>query len=186
MTDGPSATRRGPVRRVFSRLSTVHGDMAETLAALRGRETDAPLRMGGTVELGSPLVQFSAFFRVSPSRVAYCRLSSGRVMGGLLIMTKIRHSLWGAACCMLLAGAISVGVPPPATGQEPLDQERAGRHGNLAQRWADAWNSHDACGSERARPGAVPLRARDREDITSTVIKRTATVSLWPINGRQV
>ena len=25
-------------------------------------------------------------------------------------MTKIRHSLWAAGCCMLVAGAISVGV----------------------------------------------------------------------------
>ena len=57
-------------------------------------------------------------------------------------MTKIRHSLWAAACCMLVAGAISVGVPWSASGQE--QPERGGGHSNLAQRWADAWNSHDA------------------------------------------
>jgi steroid delta-isomerase-like uncharacterized protein len=43
---------------------------------------------------------------------------------------------------MLLAGAISVGVPRFASGQQ--QQENGGQHGNLARRWADAWNSHDA------------------------------------------
>ena len=31
-------------------------------------------------------------------------------------MTKIRHSLWAAGCCMLVAGAISVGVAASTAG----------------------------------------------------------------------
>jgi steroid delta-isomerase-like uncharacterized protein len=64
---------------------------------------------------------------------------------------------------MLLAGAISVGVPRFASGQE--QHEHGGRHGDLALRWADAWNSHDA-------DAVAALFARDGffEDVTFGVV----------------
>jgi steroid delta-isomerase-like uncharacterized protein len=39
---------------------------------------------------------------------------------------------------MIFALATSAGAAPVAD-----EQDRGGRHGNLAQRWADAWNSHN-------------------------------------------
>jgi steroid delta-isomerase-like uncharacterized protein len=42
---------------------------------------------------------------------------------------------------MILALAPSAGL---AHADDPQDQDRVGAHNNLAQRWVDAWNSHDA------------------------------------------
>lgn len=56
-------------------------------------------------------------------------------------MTKLRNVLWSAACCMVLAVAASAGVVQTDDRQ---DQDRDEPRSNLAQRWVDAWNSHDA------------------------------------------
>ena len=52
-------------------------------------------------------------------------------------MTMLRHSL---SIGIILALAASAAVAQTADGKA---QDRGGQHGNLAQRWADAWNSHD-------------------------------------------
>jgi steroid delta-isomerase-like uncharacterized protein len=56
-------------------------------------------------------------------------------------MTTSRNSLSTAACWMVLVVAALAGVVEAGDRQ---DQDRGGSHGNLAQRWVDAWNSHDA------------------------------------------
>src|SRR5260370_12062514 len=56
-------------------------------------------------------------------------------------MTKLRNILGTVACFMFLAVAASAGV---AQTDDRQDQDRDGPHNNLAQRWVDAWNSHDA------------------------------------------
>lgn len=55
-------------------------------------------------------------------------------------MTMLRHVPWTAVCWMILALAASAGV---AQSADARTQDDGGQHGNLAQRWADAWNSHD-------------------------------------------
>lgn len=45
-----------------------------------------------------------------------------------------------AACWMIVAVAASAGV----RADDGQDQDSGGTHGDLAQEWVDAWNSHDA------------------------------------------
>ena len=56
-------------------------------------------------------------------------------------MTMFRHSRWTTACWMILAVAAFGGVAQAGDGR---DQDRGGSIANLAQRWAEAWNAHDA------------------------------------------
>ena len=49
------------------------------------------------------------------------------------------HLMWTVAGAVFLA-LTGAGVVQAA---DPQAQDRAGQHGDLAQRWADAWNSHD-------------------------------------------
>lgn len=56
-------------------------------------------------------------------------------------MTKLRDLLCAAACFMILAVTAPAGAVQ-ADDQQELDRD--GRHDNMAQRWIDAWNSHDA------------------------------------------
>lgn len=52
-------------------------------------------------------------------------------------MTNLNNSL--AACLVILA----VAVPTTGIHADDQGQDRNAPHGTLAQRWVDAWNSHD-------------------------------------------
>jgi steroid delta-isomerase-like uncharacterized protein len=56
-------------------------------------------------------------------------------------MTTLNNVLWAAVCFVILALAPSAGL---AQTYDRQDEDRDGPHNNLAQRWVDAWNSHDA------------------------------------------
>jgi len=55
-------------------------------------------------------------------------------------MTMLRHSLSARAYWMVFALTAFAGV---AQAVDLQAQDRGGQHGNVAQRWANAWNSHD-------------------------------------------
>src|SRR5438309_3845795 len=85
---------------------------------------------------------FSAFFRVrsmSAERV-WPRAFRRAFTGGLSMMAMFRRSLSMRTCRIILAVAASAGVLQGVDGHA---QDRGGQHGNLAERWADTWNSHD-------------------------------------------
>jgi len=56
-------------------------------------------------------------------------------------MTRPQPSLSAAACSMILALTASTAV---IHADDRHDHDRGGSQINLAQRWGDAWNSHDA------------------------------------------
>ena len=53
-------------------------------------------------------------------------------------MTTLRNSLWTAACWMIVAVGASAGI------RADDGQDSGQPHGNLAQKWVEAWHSHDA------------------------------------------